>query len=217
MAWDAPGAGSSPDPPDTFTSAEYARCLAGFLDALDIPRAHVVGLSWGGILAQELYRRRPDRLRCLILSGTYAGWKGSLPEPVWRERLASALRDSSGPAEALVARLLPGMFSATVSESVRAEQAAIMSEFHPLGFRLMAMSSAEVDTRDLLRGIAVPTLILWGDEDARSPMHVAEELRAAIPAAELAIIAKAGHLSNMEQPEDFNDQVRRFCLSRGAS
>ena len=49
------------------------------------------GLSWGGILAQEFYRLHPDRLRCLILADTYAGWKGSLPEEVWKERLASCL------------------------------------------------------------------------------------------------------------------------------
>jgi len=56
--------------------------------------------------------------------------------------------------------------------------------------------------------------VLWGDEDRRSPMHVAEQLHAAIPGAELAIIPNAGHLSNMEQPDAFNDHVRRFCLAR---
>src|SRR5688500_2667645 len=56
VAWDAIGAGLSSDPSETFTTADYARCLAGFLGALGIMRAHVVGLSWGGILAQELYR-----------------------------------------------------------------------------------------------------------------------------------------------------------------
>jgi pimeloyl-ACP methyl ester carboxylesterase len=83
VAWDAPGAGGSSDPPETFTTADYARCLASFLDTIGVGTAHVVGLSWGGILAQELYRLYPERLRRLVLADTYAGWKGSPPEPVW--------------------------------------------------------------------------------------------------------------------------------------
>ncbi len=216
VAWDAPGAGSSSDPPDTFTTRSYARCLAGFLDIIGIARAHVVGLSWGGILAQEFYRLYPERLHCLILADTYAGWKGSLPERVWRERLASCLLDATGPPAAVVAKILPGMFTDAASQGVRDELAAIVSEFHPIGFRLMSMSSAEMDTRDLLPNIDVPTLLLWGDDDRRSPTHIAEQLRAAIPGSELAFIPNAGHVSNMEQPGAFNARVRRFCLERGA-
>jgi pimeloyl-ACP methyl ester carboxylesterase len=106
------------------------------------------------------------------------------------------------------------MFTEGVSEDVRAELAAIMSDFHPVGFRVMSRSSAEMDTRELLPTIDVPTLLLWGADDRRSPMDVAEQLRTAIPSAELAIIATAGHVSNMEQPEAFNAHVRRFCLGR---
>src|SRR5262245_39045265 len=61
IAWDAPGAGSSSDPPETFTTADYVRCLAAFLAVVGIDRAHVLGLSWGGILAQEFYRLYPER------------------------------------------------------------------------------------------------------------------------------------------------------------
>ena len=77
----------------------------------------------------------------------------------------------------------------------------------------MAKSSADTHTTDLLRNIGVPTLLLWGDADQRSPLIIAEQLREAIPNAELAVIANAGHVSNMEQPEEFDAHVRRFCLS----
>jgi pimeloyl-ACP methyl ester carboxylesterase len=214
VAWDAPGAGSSSDPPDTFTTTNYACCLASFLDALGIDRAHVLGLSWGGILAQEFYRLYPERLRCLILADTYAGWKGSLPEPVWQERLATCLLDAKGPTDALVAKFLPGLFTDAAPQDLREEMSAIVSEFHPIGFRLMSLSSAEMDTRNLLPRIDVPTLVLWGDDDRRSPMYVAEALHAAIPGAELVIIPNAGHVSNMEQPDAFNGHVRRFCQER---
>jgi pimeloyl-ACP methyl ester carboxylesterase len=217
VAWDAPGAGLSPDPPESFTTADYARCLAGFLDELGIDRVHLVGLSWGGILAQEFYRLHPKRLRCLILADTYAGWRGSLPEAVWRERLEACLRDSTGPAEAVVAKFLPGLFTQRVSEDVRDELSAIVSEFHPVGFRAMSRSSAETDTRDLLPRIDIPTLVLWGDDDRRSPIDVAHMLHGAIPSAQLAIIPNAGHVSNMEQPEAFNAHVRRFCMNQDAT
>ena len=213
VAWDAPGAGSSSDPPEVFTTMDYVRCLDRFLDALQIERAHVVGLSWGGILAQEFYRSHPERLRRLVLADTYAGWRGSLTEPMWKERLEACLRDSTGSPRALVDKLLPGMFTDSASEAVRQELAAIMSELHPVGFRVMSRSSAAVDTRDLLARIDVSTLVLWGADDRRSPMHIAEQLHAAIPGAELAVVSNAGHLSNMEQPDVFNAHVRRFCMS----
>jgi pimeloyl-ACP methyl ester carboxylesterase len=214
VAWDAPGAGSSSDPPDTFTTSSYAHCLAGFLDTISVARAHVVGLSWGGILAQEFYRLYPERVHCLVLADTYAGWKGSLPEAVWTERLATCVLDAAAPPDVVVARFLPGFFTDTVPQEVREEMSLIVSEFHPIGFRLMSMSSAEMDTRELLPNLDVPTLLLWGDDDCRSPAHVAKQLHTAIPAAELAIIPNAGHLSNMEQPDAFNAHVRRFCLQR---
>ncbi len=216
VAWDAPGAGASSDPPGTFTTADYAHCLAGFLDAVGVGRAHLVGLSWGGILAQEFYRLYPERLRCLVLAGTYAGWRGSLAEPAWKERLAGCLVDATAPPEALVAKFVPGVFTDAAPRRLRDEFSAIVSEFHPIGFRLMALSSAEMDTRELLPRIGMPTLVLWGDDDRRSPMRVAEQLSAAIPGAELAIIPNAGHLSNMEQPDAFNAHVRRFCLEHDA-
>jgi pimeloyl-ACP methyl ester carboxylesterase len=215
VAWDAPGAGASADPPDTFTTADYARCLAGFLDTIGVGRAHVLGLSWGGILAQELYRLYPERLRSLVLADTYAGWRGSLSEPVWKERLSACLRDATAPPEVVAARILPGVLTDAAPQQLRDELSTILSEFHPVGFRLMSLSSAAMDTRELLPRIAVPTLLLWGEDDRRSPLDVAERLHAAIPRAELAIIPNAGHLSNMEQPDAFNAHVRRFCRDTG--
>jgi pimeloyl-ACP methyl ester carboxylesterase len=63
------------------------------------------------------------------------------------------------------------------------------------------------------RLVKVPTLLLWGDGDRRSPLDVAERFHSAILGAELAVIPKAGHVSNMEQPGAFDAHVRRFCLA----
>lgn len=211
VAWDAPGAGSSSDPPAPFTIADWSHCLAEFLKLLGVEQAHVVGLSWGGILAQEFYRLYPERLLRLILAGTYAGWRGSLTEPVCEQRLARCERDSVLPPDEFVKLWVPEMFTATASDELLKEMAAIISAFHPLGFRLMAKSSADTDTTGLLPTIDLPTMVLWGDDDRRSPMTIAEHLRDAIPNAELAVIANAGHVSNMEHPDAFNAHVRRFC------
>ncbi|MEX0832667.1 MAG: alpha/beta fold hydrolase [Actinomycetota bacterium] len=213
IAWDAPGAGRSSDPPDTFGMADWVDCLAGLLDAADIEQAHILGLSWGGILAQEIYRRHPPRVRSLVLADTYAGWKGSLPPDVVRERVDNCLRDSSLPSPEVVSKYLPGMHSEAATRDVRGGLAALMSDFHPLGFRLMAEDLAQSDTRDLLPNIEVPTLLIWGDQDVRSPMSVAHQMHDAIPGARLAIIEGAGHVSNFEKPDRFDAEVRDFCSS----
>ena len=213
LAWEAPGAGQSSDPPETFETGDWAECLAGLLDVVGVGSAHIVGLSWGGILAQEFYRWHPGRARSLVLADTYAGWRGSLGEAKSKERLAMCLRDSSLPAGELVPKYVPNMHSESATHSVRDELVSIMSDFHPVGFRLMALSSAHSDTRDLLRDIRVPTLLVWGDADARSPVSVAHEIHAAIPRARLTIIPGAGHVSNLEAPARFNAEVRGFCLS----
>ena len=213
IAWDAPGAGRSSDPPETFGIGDWAGCLAALLGGAGVDRAHIVGLSWGGLLAQEFYRRHPARVRSLVLADTYAGWTGSLPEPVPAQRLAACLRDASLPPGEFVPRYLPGMLSASASGDVREELAGIMSDFHPLGFRLMATALAHADTRELLPRIRVPTLLVWGDADERSPLTVARQLRDAIPGSRLAVIAGAGHVSNLEDPARFDAEVNDFCLS----
>ena len=72
---------------------------------------------------------------------------------------------------------------------------------------------AEADQRDLLPRTAVPTLLIWGELDARSPLNVARQFEHAIPGAKLVVIPGAGHLSNLEQPELFNEAVREFCCA----
>jgi pimeloyl-ACP methyl ester carboxylesterase len=214
VAWDAPGAGASSDPSDPFTITDWGQCLAEFLDVVGVARAHVVGLSWGGLLAQELYRLYPTRILGLVLADTYAGWRGSLPESVVEPRLARCLSESSLPPAEFVRRWVPEQFfTEAVSDEVQGEMASVVSDFHPLGFRLMARSLADTDTTDLLPTIRAPTLLVWGEGDQRSPMSVAAQFRDAIPHAELVVIPNAGHVSNMEQPGAFNAHVRRFCLS----
>ena len=211
VAWDAPGAGQSSDPPESIGAGGYADCLANFIGALKLGSAHVLGLSWGGVLAQELYRRHPGLVSSLILADTYAGWRGSLPDSVCDERLAGCLRESEMPADEFVPAWLPGLLSPNASPEMVDGVVRIMSEFHPAGYRAMALGLAETDTRALLPRITVPTLLLWGDADKRSSLDVARSMHEAIPTAKLVVIPDAGHGSNVEQPARFNTEVRAFC------
>lgn len=210
VAWDAPGCGRSDDPPETFRLPDYADCLAAFIEEIGLVRPHVLGLSFGGGLALELYRRHPAIPRSLILASAYAGWAGSLPPEVVEERLQQGLLQSGLPPEQVVEMWIPTLFTKSVSTDVIKETAAIMSEFHPIGMRAMLLAFAEADLRDMLPTIEVPTLLLYGEADQRSPLNVAESLHARIPGSKLVVIQDVGHMSNLEAPEIFNTEVRNF-------
>jgi pimeloyl-ACP methyl ester carboxylesterase len=82
--------------------------------------------------------------------------------------------------------------------------------------RTALLVMAEADQRDLLPRIAAPTLLIWGERDARSPLSVARQFEDAVPDARLVVIPGAGHVSNLEVPELFNDAVREFCRAHPA-
>lgn len=215
VAWDAPGAGRSSDPPESFRLADYADCLAAFVEALDLGRPHVGGLSFGSGLALEFYRRHPALPVSLVLAGAYAGWAGSLPPEVVEQRLQLALELAELTPDELVDALLPTMFSESAPPEAVDQFRASMSEFHPVGFRVMARSFAEADLRDVLPHIEVPTLLLYGDKDVRSSLDVAEAIHGAIPNSSLVVMPGVGHVSSLEAAEGFNNEVRDFLQSQG--
>jgi len=210
VAWDAPGCGRSSDPPETFRLSDYADYLAAFIEAIGLKRPHLLGLSFGGGLALEFYRRYSSVPKTLILASAYAGWAGSLPPEVVEERFRKGLQQSEWPPQQLVKEWIPTLFTKSVPADVIDEVAAIMSQFHPAGMRAMLYAFAEADLRDVLPNIRVPTLLLYGDADQRSPLDVAENLHAKIPASKLVILPGVGHACNLEAPEAFNAEVRNF-------
>jgi pimeloyl-ACP methyl ester carboxylesterase len=210
VAWDEPGAGRSSDVPAGFALVDYADCLAALIDTLDLGPAHVTGLSWGGTVALELYRHHPDRVATLLLVDTYAGWKGSLPEREVQARL-EGVRQMLAAADHLFDPTLPGLFAGQPPAEYVALLDAMAADVRPGSMSTALLVMAETDQRDLLPRIQVPTLLIWGELDARSPLSVAGQFKDAIPDAELIVIPGAGHVSNLEQPELFNDAVRQFC------
>ncbi|MFJ5726541.1 alpha/beta fold hydrolase [Streptomyces paradoxus] len=211
VAWDEPGAGRSSDVPLSFTLADYARCLAAVIEDVDLGPAHVLGLSWGGTVVLELYRHHAGLVRTLLLVDTYAGWKGSLTAADVRARVEGAERMLAVPAE-VFAPTVPGLFAGQPpAEAVRL-LSVMSADARPRSLRTELTVMAEADQRDLLPKIEVPTLLLWGELDARSPVEtVARQFLEAVPRATLVVLPGAGHLSNIEAPEPFNRTVREFC------
>lgn len=199
VAWDAPGSGQSSDPPESFRMPDYADCLAGVVQALQLGRPHVVGLSFGSALALELYRRYPDMPKTLVLASAYAGWTGSLAPEARDQRLAATLATSDLAPDEFVGAMIGGMFS-------KAAPAQAVDGF--------AEIMAEADLRDVLPHIDVPTLLLYGDKDVRAPLAVAEDLHAAIPNSRVVVLPGVGHMSSVESPGAFNAEVRSFLQDR---
>ena len=198
VAWDEPGAGRSSDVPADFRPADYAGCLAALIEAVALGPAHVAGLSWGGTVVQELYRRRPGLVATLILIDAYAGWKGSLPEEEVRARVAGARQMLAAPAEEFDPTL-PGLFAGDPPAEFVPLLEEIAADVRPDSLRTQLFGMAEADQRDLLPRIAVPTLLIWGELDARSPLSVARQFEQAIPDTKLVVISR---LRSRQQPRE---------------
>jgi pimeloyl-ACP methyl ester carboxylesterase len=215
VAWDEPGAGRSSDLPANFGLSEYADSLAALIEAVALGPAHVVGISWGGTLILELYRHHPELVATLILVDTYAGWKGSLSKEEVRTRVEGVQRMLASPAEEFDPTL-PGLFVGDPPAEFVPLLTDMAADVRPESFRVALLAMAEADQRDLLPRIAVPTLLIWGEEDVRSPLSVARQFEKAIPGTRLVVIPRAGHVSNLERPEEFNNALREFCRANSS-
>ncbi len=210
VAWDAPGCGRSSDPPEGFALADYADAVAGLVGALDLDRPHVLGLSFGGSLAIEVAHRHPAAIRSLVLVSAYAGWAGSLPPDVIEARLAKVLAEVDQPPATWARSYLPGFFGGPVAPELEEEMVGIMLDARPAGIVPMAHALADADLRPVLGDISVPTLLLYGAEDSRAPLAVAQAIEHAILGARLVVIPGVGHVLNLEAPTAFDQEVRRF-------
>ncbi|WP_313406456.1 alpha/beta hydrolase [Aeromicrobium sp.] len=214
IAWDEPGAGQSSDLPGHVDLADFADGLAAVIGALDLGPVHLAGLSWGGTVMLELYRRHPSLVATLIFIDSYAGWRGSLPVEEVDARVAGTRRmlADGEPFDPT----LPGLFAHGPPARFVSLLAEIASSVRPstLGIELGIM--AEADLSNVLPRITVPTLLVWGREDARSPLFVARQFHEAIADSSLVVIDDAGHMSHLERPEQVNAAIREFCRAHAA-
>ncbi len=189
--------------------------LAALLDALGIlGSVTLAGLSMGGYVALAFARRHPHRLRALILANTRAEPDDETAKAN-RNRLIEQARGQT--AGEIFEPLLPRMLSPTTLShrpEVVDELRRIAAQQSTEG--IIAASQAlrdRPDARPQLGQISVPTLVISGADDVITPPSVLQTLAQAIPTARLEMIQNAGHLANLEQPEDFNNRIQNFLRS----
>ncbi len=204
IALDYPGYGES-ELVEGATRDDFAASILAAMDALGIDRAHVCGLSLGGVIAIAMHAAAPSRCASMIIADSFAvhpDGQGIYDRSVAASQ-AMTMREL---AEARSGLLL----GSAASDELRREVVETMAAIDPWVYRVGAEAVWLADQRDRASAISVPTLIIVGDEDGITPPSLSEELKQLIPGSRLEVIAASGHLANAEQPERFNDLVDRF-------
>lgn len=188
-----------------------AEDVFALFDELKLERVILCGLSMGGYVAFEFMRKFPERVRALVLADTRPQ---ADTEEGRRAREESAQRALKEGVTSIVDSMLPKLLSAATLErrgDVLERVRAMMLDTPPAGAAaaLRAMG-ARRDQSSFLSSIHVPTLIIVGSEDAITPPADAEAMRAKIEGSQLLVIEGAGHLSNVERPEEFNRALSEF-------
>lgn len=207
---DLPGFGRSRlAPPKTMD--EMARAVLDVLDVERIERAVIGGLSMGGYVTLALYRLAPERFSGIILADTRATADNDQQREARQKMIASVRANGS---TAVADEMLPKLLGET-SRRDRPELASRVRAMIERNSPEVIAGAVEAmmgrpDSRPLLPGISVPALVLCGDEDVLTPPADSRALHAAIPGATLAIVEKAGHLSNLESPDRFSFALNSF-------
>ncbi len=198
VAFDNRGTGRSDKPDYPYTLAMMAGDAKGVLDVLGIDRAHVFGVSMGGMIAQEFALNYPDRLRCLVLGCTNCGGKHAIPASEEARQFLfgrdMAKLSVEERARLTVHWLWTKEFIEKHPEAV--EDYVTITSRYPTpvhGFRSQAQAIAGHDTYDRLPQIKAPTLVITGDADRLIPPENSKILASRIPSAELVILKNAGH------------------------
>jgi pimeloyl-ACP methyl ester carboxylesterase len=219
VAFDNRGIGLSAPIDGPFTIAEMAEDTAGLLDALEIERAHVVGISMGGMIAQELALAHPERLRSLTLGCTYCGGPGSQLMPQENaQKLMGGL--ASGDRE----QAIRAGYEVNLSPTFRADEGRFAA-FHEMAttvpaakqtIELQVQAIFGHDTSARLGEVATPSLIVHGTADGVLPVENGRLIDSLMPAARLELLEDVGHMFWWERPERSAELIREHALAATA-
>jgi 3-oxoadipate enol-lactonase len=212
-AWDARGYGASDDYDGPLDFSDFSHDLLRALDHFKVAKAHLVGLSMGGLIAFDFYATHPERVATLTICDSMPGMTG-LSDEARREFIRirqEPLLHGKEPRD-----IAPAVAKTLVGKSARPGSferlVASMSALHKDSYLKTIEATTNYARTLVLENIQVPTHIVVGDEDALTPPSLSRAMAARIPGARLTIIEGAGHLSNIEQPESFNAAVLAFLL-----
>ncbi len=216
IAFDAPGVGGSPAPMYPPTMRGIARLVAGLIHELGHDQVDVLGLSWGGALAQELARRHPDRVRRLILSATMPGWTSLPGRPAAMSILMSPARYYSTD---YLRRVAPTLYGGIIRDRPRllAEHAKLREARPPttVGYLWQLSALRRWTSLPWLHRLRQRTLVLAGDDDPIIPLANARIIASRIPDGRLHVVKGGGHLFLFTRADEMATIITDF-LATGA-
>lgn len=205
IAFDYPGYGDSDPTPEGTTRDDYAAAILSAMTELGVSRAHICGLSLGGVVAIAMHHAAPERCASLILADSFA----SHPDgEAILQRSETALK--SGSLRQMAEARVDVLLAQPADPAVRGEVVETMGRIDPAAYLIGAEAVWLANQSDRAGQIRVPTLVLCGSEDKVTPPALSRELTHLIPGARYEEIGRSGHLSNLEQPETFNTLVGAF-------
>jgi 3-oxoadipate enol-lactonase len=214
LTFDTRGHGGTEAPAGPYTLDLLADDLEDMLTALGIGRCHFMGLSMGGMIGMTHALRHPGRFESLLLCDTTSRI-GPDMQSVWAQRIAAV--EAEGMAHLVVptlGRWFTPAFHRSHPDVVEAV-ARMIRATPPAGYVGCSHAIPRIDLTDRLGAIAVPTLVIVGDQDPGTPVEASRAIQQGIPGAQLAVIPSASHLSNLEQPETFVHLVSTFLRRVG--
>ena len=211
VAPDLRGFGESDSSEATATMARMAEDVAALMDALAIEQAVIGGLSMGGYVALAFARMFPARVKALVLADTRAQADSEEGKQTRHQQAEKALSEGmAGIADAMLPKLLTPETVSKRPELVKRVR-DMMLKTKPGGAAAALLGMAERDDQsDFISMIHVPTMILVGRDDAITPLADSERMHSKITTSHLVVIENAGHVSNLEQTEQFNFALLRF-------
>jgi pimeloyl-ACP methyl ester carboxylesterase len=211
VTYDVRGHGASDAGDGQYTVELFVDDLVALLDRLHLKTAVGVGLSMGGYILLRAVERHPERFRGLVLCDTRSEADGNEGK-VKRARQAADIRQKG--LGSFTEGFLKAVFAGTTLEEKRGVVESIRAVINGTDPRAVAGTlialAGRTDSAPSLFRIAVPSLVLVGRDDAVTPPSAAQAMKDKIPGAELRVIPRAGHLSNLENPEEFNRHLTEF-------
>lgn len=206
---DLPGHGASESPPGALSLKDYADLVKDSLDELGIARAALVGLSLGGMIAQAFALTHPQRLNALVLAHTSARTEPAVRE-MWNRRLEQFEQYGL---EAQAAATLERWFTRAFAQASPMTLEWLARQIRgtsPAGYAAAVGAIQALDYEHRLGEIAVPTLVVAGEDDSAVPPSVAAAIAERVPDARMLVLKDAAHLGNVQQPVVFTEQVGEF-------
>jgi len=209
LRYDTRGHGQTEAPAGAYALEQLADDLKGLLDGLGIAATHFVGLSMGGMIGQVFALKYPAMVQSLVLCDTTSRYPTGAAA-VWEERIKTVGAKGMEP---MVAPTLERWFTAPFRarrKDLMDRVGAMIRSTPAAGYIGCCHALPKINVTERLRDVRCPALVIVGEEDPGTPVDMARDIQAALPVAELAVLCRASHLSNVEQPEEFNRVLGSF-------